>query len=316
MVIIINALGGARAAKFRQKFADTLVRYLGGDETLIAEIRSIREAQEQLPGGHPLRIFGQTVEAERAPEREEPDEAQRALKRQKVQNELAQAIQRGKQIEAEGEAELERNVRAIKLQDCDQTVEAKHRILEILSAGTGSAMPPALDGTLNAARDNFASQALAQLTVISGDVASGSQSGPLAIQAAPAPVATAKRVTIQEVARDVLRLRSGDMTSAHLSKVGHTVATRWLNTPGNGSLDHKSQNQWKRTYKDGAVVKRESVREVTPDILATYRIKFSQAYLGANEVGMGQAFDVWTYPQQQAQEMIERAFASVKDSET
>ena len=105
------------------------------------------------------------------------------------------------------------------------------------------------------------------------------------------------------------------MTSAQLSKVGHAVAARWLNTPGNGSLDQKSQDHWERTYKDGAVVKRESVREVTPDMLETHRIKFSQAYLGANEVGMGQAFDVWTYPAEPAQEMIEQAFASVRDSE-
>jgi hypothetical protein len=318
MVIIINALGGTRAAKFRQKFADTLVRYLGGDETLIAEIRSIRQAQEQLPDGHPLRLFGQTVEAERAPERDDADEVQRALKRQKVHNELAQAIQRGKQIEADDEAEAARHdaeISTIRLQDCEQTVEAKRRILEILSTGTGSAMPPALTGMLSAARHNLASQALAQVAALSEDVAFGSQGGPLAIQAAPAPVATAKRVTVQEVGRDVLRLRPRDMTSAQLFKVGHAVAARWLNTPGNGSLDQKSQDQWERTYKDGPVVKRESVREVTPDMLATHRIKFSQAYLGANEVGMGQAFDVWTYPACQAQEMIQRAFESVRESE-
>jgi hypothetical protein len=243
VVIIINALGGARAAKFCQKFADTLIRYLGGDETLIAEIRSIREAQEQLPNDHPLRLFGQTVEAERAPERDDSNEAQRALKRQKLQNEWDQEIQRGKQIKAEDEAEAARHeaeLCAIRLQDCEQTVEAKRRILDILSADTGVAAPPALTGMLSAARHNFASQALAQLTVLSGDVASGSQSGPLAIQAAPAPMTTAKRVTVQEIGRDVLRLRSRDMTSAQLSKVGHAVAARWLNTPGNGSLDQKS----------------------------------------------------------------------------
>jgi hypothetical protein len=50
-------------------------------------------------------------------------------------------------------------------------------------------------------------------------------------------------------------------------------------------------------------------------MLATHRIKFLQAYLGANEVGMGQAFDVWTYPEKEAQEMIKRAFESVRDSE-
>ena len=44
VVTIINSLGGSRAAKFRQKFADTLVRYLGGDETLIGEIQCRRKS--------------------------------------------------------------------------------------------------------------------------------------------------------------------------------------------------------------------------------------------------------------------------------
>ena len=172
VITIINSLGGSRAAKFRQKFADTLVRYLGGDENLIGEIRSIREAQRQLLNSHPLRVFGQTVEAERKAEDDVADGVQRAIKRQRLQNELDQEIAQAR--------------RAIKLQDCRQTAEAKCQILEILSGGA-EAGTPAVTGMISAARHNFASQSLAQLTVPTGDLASGPQAAAQALQEGPRP---------------------------------------------------------------------------------------------------------------------------------
>ncbi|GAQ92648.1 hypothetical protein KFL_010830045 [Klebsormidium nitens] len=302
VVTIINRLGGTRAGKFREKFADTLVRYLGGDETLIGEIRSIRDAQERLPEDHPLRIFGQTVEVERGTEPADPDcDVQRALKRQKLQNELDEEIERGK-----------KNVRAIKLQDCRETVQAKGEIIEILLAGSAAGLPtpPALLGMLNAARHNFASQAIAQLSALTGDVASGSQGGPPALPAPAAPAATAQRVTVLEVGRDVLRLKSDRLVSSHLSKVGLAVGKRWMSISGNGSLDQNGQNEWERTYKEDAIVRKEAVHAITPDMLARHRIRFSQAYLGTNEVGAGQTFNVWTYPKDGAEELIKDAFAT------
>ena len=62
LVTIMNLLQGERAAKFRAAEADVLVRYLGGDLTLIGEVQGIREAQRQLPADHPARIFGEHVE--------------------------------------------------------------------------------------------------------------------------------------------------------------------------------------------------------------------------------------------------------------
>lgn len=62
-VTIINFLPGRKAAQFRAQGADVLVRYLGGDETLVAEIKRNRELQEQLPEDHPARLFGEDVEA-------------------------------------------------------------------------------------------------------------------------------------------------------------------------------------------------------------------------------------------------------------
>lgn len=63
LVTIMNLLPGENAARFRAAEAEVLVRYLGGDLSLIQEIQGIRKAQEQLPADHPARIFGEQVEA-------------------------------------------------------------------------------------------------------------------------------------------------------------------------------------------------------------------------------------------------------------
>ena len=45
-VMLMNLLPGRQAAQFRLDFADVIVRYLGGDETLIADIRRDDELQD------------------------------------------------------------------------------------------------------------------------------------------------------------------------------------------------------------------------------------------------------------------------------
>ncbi|GAQ86505.1 hypothetical protein KFL_002930020 [Klebsormidium nitens] len=89
LVTIINLLPGKKAAQFRLKCADVVVRYLGGDESLVAEIRRNKEVQSQLPAEHPARVFGETVEAEGG--RADPEEIDllKKIKRQKLENELA-----------------------------------------------------------------------------------------------------------------------------------------------------------------------------------------------------------------------------------
>ena len=64
MVEIVWQLPGT--AEFRRNCAQTVVRYLGGDETLVDEIRRNRTAQEELARSnpaHPARVFGEAVEA-------------------------------------------------------------------------------------------------------------------------------------------------------------------------------------------------------------------------------------------------------------
>ena len=53
------------ATEFRQNCAKVCVRYLGGDESLVAEIRMNKRLQEQLREDapqHPARLFGEAVE--------------------------------------------------------------------------------------------------------------------------------------------------------------------------------------------------------------------------------------------------------------
>ena len=64
IVEIIMLLPGRAAARFRKASADVVVRYLGGDPSLVEEIAANRLAQESLPEDDPARLFGQTVESE------------------------------------------------------------------------------------------------------------------------------------------------------------------------------------------------------------------------------------------------------------
>lgn len=61
-VMIMNLLPGPAAARFRQTSADIVVRFLGGDETLIAEIQANHELQERVDDNNPIRLFGEAVE--------------------------------------------------------------------------------------------------------------------------------------------------------------------------------------------------------------------------------------------------------------
>ena len=64
MVEIVMVLPGRTAAMHRRKAADILVRYLGGDPSLVQEVAANRLRQEELDDDDPARLFGQTVESE------------------------------------------------------------------------------------------------------------------------------------------------------------------------------------------------------------------------------------------------------------
>ena len=66
---VLMLLPGRAAAEFRKSTAKVLVRYIGGDPTLVDEIAANRAAQEQLAvedPEHPARLFGEAVELQSA----------------------------------------------------------------------------------------------------------------------------------------------------------------------------------------------------------------------------------------------------------
>lgn len=64
-VYLMHVLQGQKASLFRINCADIVVRYLGGDTTLVAGIQRNAEIQAALPQEHPMRIFGEVVEVQR-----------------------------------------------------------------------------------------------------------------------------------------------------------------------------------------------------------------------------------------------------------
>ena len=58
---IIMLLRGTAAVAFRKRAADVVVRFLGGDASLVEEIVANRLAQENLPEDHPMKSFGYAV---------------------------------------------------------------------------------------------------------------------------------------------------------------------------------------------------------------------------------------------------------------
>ena len=68
VVEIILLLPGAQAARLRRQVAELVVRYLGGDLTIIDDVCRIRGFQEELAARapeDPRRAFGEAVEASR-----------------------------------------------------------------------------------------------------------------------------------------------------------------------------------------------------------------------------------------------------------
>ena len=93
---MLMALPGPAAVQFRLHAADVLVRYLGGDETLAAEVWRNKLAQESLAKerpDHPAKVFGEAVESGLAsgPAPSEEDVACLQRRLLKAQIEAAQA---------------------------------------------------------------------------------------------------------------------------------------------------------------------------------------------------------------------------------
>ena len=111
---IIMLLPGTAAASFRKKTAAILVRYLGGDDALVDEIAANRLAQENLPHSHPMRFFGEAVEAE-------------AVKRKREQVELAELGLRLAELETRV-AEQRSHVKRARVEAVEMGLQALQRL--------------------------------------------------------------------------------------------------------------------------------------------------------------------------------------------
>ena len=63
-VTIVMLLPGRAAAHVRKQAASTLVRYLGGDLSMVEEIARNHLSQQELDEDDPARLFGQAVESD------------------------------------------------------------------------------------------------------------------------------------------------------------------------------------------------------------------------------------------------------------
>ena len=95
IVDIIMLLPGEQAAQVRRHAAELLVRYLGGDVTIIDEINTIRIYQEQLANEvpkDPRRLFGEAVEATLDPAQAMPELVRNLLS--SIEDRLTQAVRK------------------------------------------------------------------------------------------------------------------------------------------------------------------------------------------------------------------------------
>ena len=303
VVVILNLLSGPRAARFRLKCADIVVRALGGDESLVAEIRRNAEAQAALPAEAPMRLFGETVEAERPPKRkavvlEEDRDVYAARKRALL-------------------GELQRKEQDARLEGFATMLGS----LEVLYARLSDQAVPGVLQNILIARSNTTNQVLAAAGAIvqarsEGPPALPAPESQLTLQPSVTPTAPLRsRVTVREVAVE-LRVPSVLMTEKELGKVGKRVGRAWLGAGGK-SFFEEGGRWYSQSLDDetGRYLSEEMPGEPDwsiGDLLQSSRLKYSAAFGGAVELGVRGAHDVWTYPAEKGRAGIAEALREMK----
>jgi hypothetical protein len=228
---------------------------------------------------------------------EDDDEDFRALKRQRVQNELARETAN----HANEMARLQSESFRLQLESSQERASGGQRLLDTLSAGN---ITPALKGVLSAAHHNLSIQCVAVLE--GGNTV-----------AAETSTAGARRVTVLELGRDTLGLKGDDVSNTRLMVVGTKLGKLWMRQPGRGSIvvttQGNGEKQWELTVKEDGVVRKTNLTlPVDASTLANNRIKYSVAFNGHKEAGNGQSYDVWTYQFDQVEPLIREAFQKDK----
>jgi len=303
-ICIINLLPGKRAAEFRLKAADIVVRALGGDETLVQEIRANAAAQATLPEDHPMRLFGQTVEAESARKRslDDDDELFEMRKRRALREErdaLATST-------INGYVSLLRNLEGLYAQLSDHAVPGA--LQNILVARTNAT------NRLLMATGQLVDETAAAGTLLA--LPSPAASRP----AVPPAQSLVSRMTVLDMGRE-LRLPASKLTGTVLGRVGMFARDGWLRK-GLGDLVQGVQGVWHReTYQETGLLdgrglmrwEKQSERvepEWSAELLEEHRIKYSSAFAGASELGLEKAHNCWTYPAVTGKEVLREAFVA------
>ena len=322
VVVLVNLISGKVAAAFRLKAADIVVRALGGDETLVDEIRRNAAVQGTLPDDHPMRMFGQTVEAEAAKRKRSLDEDPQALaiRSKRMLLEEEQGLTKAEEGLAKAEQSLART-------RVEGFVSLLHSLEGLYAQLSDNVVPGALQNII-VARTNATNRLLTAV----GEIVQGSASGPARL-ALPAPGPDSRpapppaqdmvsRLTVLDMARE-LRMPPSQMTSKVLADVGLFARDGWFRK-GFGDLAQKDDDAkaWVRsTYKDtGAVNKRgfvvweKETTDIEPDwsmdTLTRHRIRYSSAFAGQSELGLAKAHNVWTYPATTGKQVLREAFVA------
>ena len=280
---ITNILKGPRAAAFRLKAADIVVRALGGDASMLDEIKANAAAQARIPNNHPMRIFGQAVEAERQKRTLDDDEEVYIAKKQQLLNQISQ-------------------------QTIKQHAEGSMSFLDMLSADHA---PPATMQLLQTIRHN--------VTARLGSMIESGVQGMLAIEAAPqlqqqpSINQQAQRWTIQMYATK-LGLPAAACTASKLKDVGAAASKIWCRERLLPSIEKQSDGSLVRVQFEAGSNTAEKTAFVPDEdqpLFAKARTKYSLAYKGGYEAADSSKFDVWTYPASTGAEVLKEAFERI-----
>ena len=297
-------VAGPKAKQFRIRGAGIVVRALGGDETLVAEIRQNAAAQVSIPAEHPMQLFGETVEAAKPKRSLDDDEDLYVVRKKRVMMEEERQL-----------VEANQSLMATRIQGWKGLLQGLEGLFAQLS---DHAVPGALQNIL-VCRTNTTNKLLSAAGALV-DQASAEHGAPLAITAAPAQPAAGSmlsRVTVLDVGRE-LRLSAAQLKDTALCKVGLKARDLWF-AQGGADLEMKAAGGWMRTeYSNGTKMpssfvkwtsKSESIEpEWTSELLNTHRIKYSCAFAGAHELGLSKAHNTWTYPVSTGKQMLLQAF--------
>lgn len=267
-----------------------LVRHLGGDLSLIEEIKDIRAQQEALPADHPARIFGEDVEA-RASKRSLDDDVEvYDAKKQKLL------------------AEIKAETATIKT----SMVVSHAAFLDSLSMtmSTGSIAPATMQIVLQM-RHTLTAQLASMAETVMGVPATLTAQPQQGLSA----LAQAQRMTVQMFASQ-RGVPAAQQTEKTMGDVGKQAGHIWAIERRLTQVEQLADGSWILVRYTGSTMRERDSKvqeawepEWTDETFSQKRIKYSSAYRGGMEQTDRAPRDTWTYPRELGLEVLGDAFA-------